>query len=103
MYRDGDIVAESEVVQHVDGEEHQDVGKPSNQRNSSIFDEKGRAGGREVRGPCEESRDDELDEGDEEAATGFFSAKSMVSSRRVLCTDRNCIRAHLIMVSRAKT
>lgn len=91
MYRYGDVVAESEVIQHVDCEEHQDVRKPSNQRNSPVFDEKGRAVGGEVRWPCEEGRDDELDEGDEEAASGFFSARYMISVSRSPCAFRRCI------------
>ncbi len=83
MYRHRDVVAKSEVVQHVDSEEHRDVWKPSNQRDSSIFDEERRAGGGEVNRPSEESRDNELDEGDEETAIRFFSVEMPVSAFKV--------------------
>lgn len=78
MYRHGDLVAESKVIQHVDSEEHHDVRKPSNQWDSSFFHEEWRVGGGEVRRPCKESRDNELDESDKETAIRFLSVEMLV-------------------------
>ncbi len=83
MDRHGNIVAKSEIVQHVDSEEHQDIRKPSNQGDSSFFDKEWRMGGGEVRWPCEESRYNELDESDEEAAIRFLSVEILVSASKV--------------------
>lgn len=56
MNRNRYIVAEREVVQHVDDEEQCDAREPSYHGNSSGFEEEGRMGGREVGGPCEQGR-----------------------------------------------
>lgn len=44
MHRHRDVVAESEVIQHVDGEEHDNIWKPSSQRDGAVFEEEGRSG-----------------------------------------------------------
>lgn len=67
MNRNRYIVAEREVVQHVDDEEQCDAREPSYHGNSSGFEEEGRMGGREVGGPCEQGRYGKLNKGNEEA------------------------------------
>lgn len=66
MDRNRDIVAEREVVQHVDDEEQCDAREPSYHGNSSGSEEEGRMRGREVGGPCEQGRYGKLNKGDEE-------------------------------------
>lgn len=66
MDRNRDIVAEREVVEHVDGEEQCDAREPSYHGNSSGSEEEGRMGGREVGGPCEQGRYGKLNKGDKE-------------------------------------
>lgn len=65
MYWDGDVISENEVVEQIDGEEEKNTWKPAGQRDFPRLEEKGRMRGGEVMGPCEESRYDKLNEGDE--------------------------------------
>lgn len=62
MYRHRDIVAESMVVQHVDGEEKCDVNEPSANRNPVRLEEKWWPRYVELRDVSSGSNEDELDE-----------------------------------------
>ena len=66
MYRDRDVVAKGEVVEHIDSKEHQGTCKQPSQRNSASLKEQRWSAGGEVSWPCEESCYDELDESDQE-------------------------------------
>lgn len=66
MNRNRDIVAEREVVEHVDDEEQCDAREPSYHGNSSGSEEEGWMGGGEVSGPCEQGCYGKLNKGDEE-------------------------------------
>lgn len=65
MNRNGDVVSEHEVVEEIDGEEEKNVREPADKRDCRWLKEKGRMRGGEVMGPCEESRYDKLNKGDE--------------------------------------
>ncbi len=67
MYRDGDIVAKGEVVEHVGSEEQESAQRQSSQWNSTLLEEERWTVGREVSWPCDESCYNELDESDKES------------------------------------
>ena len=65
MNRNGDVKSENEVVEQIDGEEEENTRQPAGKRDFPRLKEKWRMRGGEVMGPCEESRYDKLNEGDE--------------------------------------
>ena len=65
MNRHRYLVAESKVVEQVDGKEQNDVGKPSDKWNGTRFKKEWGMSDREVSGPGEECCDKELDESNE--------------------------------------
>ena len=67
MDGNGNVIAESKVIEKIDGEKEADIREPSNQRYGARFEEEWRLGYGEVSGPCEQGCHDELDKGDEKA------------------------------------
>ena len=67
MYRDGDVVAKGEIVEHIDSKEHQGAQNQSGQGESAPLKEEWWTARGEVSWPCDESCYNELDEGDEES------------------------------------
>ena len=67
VHRHRDVVPKSEVVQHVDGAEKDDIGYPYDERDCSGFEEERRMRGGEVGRPCHDCHEEELADGDEEA------------------------------------
>lgn len=65
MYWDGDVVAESEIVEHVDGEEKEDIRYPASHRHGRGFQEPWGVRRGNVSWQREEEGDEELDKGDE--------------------------------------
>ena len=65
MYRNGDVVAERMVVQHVDGEEEEDVDQPAAEGHAVRSEEEGRAVGVELGDVACDGHEDELNKGQE--------------------------------------
>ena len=65
MYRDRDVIAKGEVVEHIDSEEHQRTQKQSGHRDTTPLKERWWIAEGEVSRPCDESCHNELNEGDE--------------------------------------
>lgn len=63
--RNGDVISEHEVIEEINGEKEKNVRQPARQRDRPWPEKKWRVRCGEVSGPCEESRYDKLNEGNE--------------------------------------
>lgn len=83
--RNGDVISEHEVVEEIDGEEEKNVRQPARQRDRPWLEEKGRVRCGEVGGPCDESRCDKLNEGDEKT---YFEGKKIIRVSSVSAQEK---------------
>jgi hypothetical protein len=65
MYRHGDVIAERMVVQHIDGEEEEDVDQPAAEGNAVRSEKEWGAVGVELGDVASGGNEDELNEGQE--------------------------------------
>ena len=98
MYWNGDVVAKGEIVEHVDGEKHHGTGDHSSQRDSALPEEERWMAGGEVSWPCDESRYNELDEGDQEPSHN----RQVISRRSQTKLDVPLSGSHLMAQQSAK-
>ena len=83
MYGYRDVVAESKVIQKINGEKHEDVRQPSNQRNSSSLGEERRMRSGEMCRPSKEGGKDELEKCNEETLESSISCSGVTSERNL--------------------